>query len=82
MAKQRIVLLLVVCLSVMLLAAQPPSYTPPRLPPHKPGVSQEEYKQEVEKAIKQQRQEHLKQADEYISLAATEAWTHLLRTCK
>ena len=79
MAKQRIILLVAVCFSLALLAAQPPSYTPPRFPPRKPGMSREEHQKEMEKAIEQYRQQNLKRIEEYGSLMGKEAWKHLLR---
>jgi hypothetical protein len=78
MTKQRIILLLVVCFSMLVLAAQPPDFKIPKIPPPKPGMSNEEYRKQVEDIHKQSRQEQEARNREYLTLMATEAWTHLL----
>lgn len=79
MAKQRIILLLVACFSLTLLAAQPPDFKIPKIPPLKPGTSREEYRRQVEQAHKQHREEQIDRHIEYSNLMATAAWKHLLR---
>ncbi len=79
MPKQRIILVLVACFSLALLAAQPPDFKIPKIPPLKPGTSREEYRRQVEQAHKQHREEQIDRHIEYSNLMATEAWKYLLR---
>jgi hypothetical protein len=75
MATQKIILVLVACLSLTLSAAQAPIRGPLRPPMFKPGMSHKEW----EKAFEQQRRQHLKEAAEHTNLLAREAWKRLLR---
>ncbi len=79
MAKQRIILVLVVCFSLTTLAAQRPSGMLPKLPLRKQGMSAEEHRKEVEKAIEQHKQQEADRSKEYINLMARQAWKRLLR---
>ena len=78
MAKNRIILVVVACFSVAVLAAPTPSGMPLKFPLWKRGMSAEEHRKEVEKAIEQHRQQRLKRAKERINLKARQAWKRLL----
>jgi hypothetical protein len=77
--RQGIILLLVECFSFVLLAEQTSSFVPPRLPQYKPGMSREEYKKEIDKALEQHREEQIDRNIEYMNVMGTKAWVHLLR---
>lgn len=77
MAKQRIILVVLVCFSLTALAAQRPSGMP-KLPLRKRGMSTEEYRKEVEKAIEQHDRQEAERSKEYINLMARQAWKQLL----
>lgn len=81
MAKQRIILISVVCLSIAVFAGQTPSQKPisPFPPRLLPGMTDEEYKKEMGKWIFQRRQQRLKREEERIKLLARQAWQRLLR---
>ena len=78
MTKHKILIVFVVCFSVAL-AGQGPSYMPPKIPPPKPGMTAEEHKEEVRKAIEQHKQQERERDKEYMNFMANEAWKNLLR---
>jgi len=81
MAKKITILVLVVCFSIAVFAGKTPSQKqispfPPRL---LPGMTDEEYKKEMEKWLFQSRQQRLKRDEEDMKRMAREAWKRLLR---
>jgi hypothetical protein len=78
MAKYKILIVLVVCFSVAL-AGQGPSYMPLKIPLPKPGMTAEEQKEEVRKAIEQHKRQERERDKEYMDLMARQAWIRLLR---
>ncbi len=79
MAKKIIILVLVVCFSITVLAAPTPSGMPLKLPLRKRGMSAEEHRKEVEKAIEQHKQQEADRSKEYMDLMVRQAWKRLLR---
>jgi len=79
MIKNRIMLVFIACFSAVLLAAQTPSFTPRKLPPRKSGMTDEEYRKEIEKAIEQRRQSERNMRNEQIEAMFPQAWKRLLR---
>lgn len=79
MAKKIIILILVVCFSLTVLAAPTPSFMPPKFPPRKRGMTNEEFKKEMEKWVFQYKQQRLKKSEERMMVKAREAWKRLLR---
>ena len=78
MAKKIIILVSVVCFSIATLAAPTPSGMP-KLPLRKRGMSAEEHRKEVEKAIEQHKQQEADRSKEYMDLMVRQAWKRLLR---
>ena len=78
MANHKILILFVVCFSVAL-AGQGPSYMPLIIPLPKPGMTAEEHKEEVRKAIEQHKRQERERDKEYMDLMARQAWIRLLR---
>lgn len=74
MTKQRIVLAAIMCFSVAVLQAQRPN-----LPQRKPGMTDDEYGTEVEKAFEQARQQKREKDRQRINLMTREAWKRELR---
>ena len=79
MAKNRIILVVIACFSVAVLAAPTPSFMPLKFPPRKRGMTNEEYKKEMEKWVFQCKQQRLKKSEERMMVKAREAWKRLLR---
>jgi hypothetical protein len=75
MAKHKILIVSVACLSIAL-AGQRQSYMPP-LP--KPGMTSEEYKKQVKEWFDEQRRLKREKDKEYMNLLARQAWIRLLR---
>ena len=78
MAKNKILIVSVICFSVAF-AGQSPSYGPLIIPPWKPGMTAEEHKEEVRKAIEQHKRQERERTKEYMDLMARQAWIRLLR---
>jgi len=78
MAKHKILIVSFVCFSVVS-AGQRPSYMPPKIPLPKPGMTAEENKEEVRKAIEQHKRQERERDKEYMDLMARQAWIRLLR---
>lgn len=74
MTKLRIVLAAIILLSVAVLEAQRPN-----IPPRKPGMTDEEYGKEIQKAFEQARQQKREKDSEHIRLMFREAWKRELR---
>jgi len=81
MAKKITILVLVVCFSIAVFAGKTPSQKQisPFPSSFLPGMTDEEYKKELEKWSFQRRQQRLKRDEEYMKLLAREAWKRLLR---
>ena len=79
MAKQRIILVLVVCFSLTTLATQRPPGMLPKLPLRKQGMSAEEHRKEIEKAIEQHSKQEADRSKKYMDLMVRQAWKRLLR---
>lgn len=79
MAKKRIILVVIACFSVAVLAVQTPSFMPPKRPHRKPGMTDEEYRNDIEKAHEEWKQQRSKASEKRINLMAREAWKRLLR---
>lgn len=79
MAKYKIILISVVCISVAVLAGQRPPYMPPKLPLPKPGMTSEEYSQEIKKFFEQHKRQERERSIEYMNFLSRQAWKHLLR---
>jgi hypothetical protein len=75
MAKYKILIVSVACLSITL-AGQRQSYMPP-LP--KPGMTSEEYKKQIKEWLDHQRKQEQDRDKEYMNLLARQAWIRLLR---
>jgi hypothetical protein len=52
---------------------------PPKIPLPKPGMTAEEHKEEVRKAIEQHKRQERERDKEYMDLMARQAWIRLLR---
>jgi len=78
MAKHKILIVSFVCFTVAL-AGQRPSYMPPKIPLPKPGMTSEEHKEEVIRAIEQHKQQERDRNKESMDLMARQAWIRLLR---
>lgn len=85
MTKQRIILVVIVCFSGVILAAQTRSsaFKERRFPPRKPGMTDEEYSKEIMKLMKEPwekaEQERRRSSEERRRLMRREAWKRLLR---
>lgn len=79
MAKKRIILIVIACFSAVLLAAQTPSSILGKHPPRKPGMTDEEYSKEIEKAREQRRQSEKKKLRERVEAMRPPAWKRLLK---
>ena len=79
MTKNRTILVAIACFSAVLLAAQTPSFTPRRLPPRKPGMTDEEYRKEIEKVVEHRMDQDRKIRQERIEAMFPQAWKGLLR---
>jgi len=80
MARQRITILLVICFSLTLLGAEPPSRVvrKPVDPKLLRDLTDEEAQKKIEENYLQQRQEQIDKNIEYMNLMGTKAWTRLL----
>ena len=61
------------------MAAQTPSFTPRRLPPRKTGMTDEEYRKEIEKVVEKRMDQDRKIRQERIKAMFPQAWKRLLR---
>ena len=78
MAKKKTIFLLIVCISLTIFAGQSKRF-PLKRPQYKHGMTNEEYKKEMENWHFQNRQQRLKKSEERMKVMAREAWKRLLR---
>ena len=79
MARHKIILISVACLSVAVIGGQSSSYMPPKFPLRKLGMTSEEFHKETEKFFEQQMRQKRDRNKEYMNLMARQAWMRLLQ---
>ena len=62
------------------MADQTPSFTSQKLPPRKPGMTDEEYRKEIEKTVENRMDQDRKMRQKRIKAMFPQAWKRLLRT--
>jgi len=79
MIKHKKILISVVCYSMAVLGDQRPPHMPPTFPIRKPGVTKEEFHNEVEEFLEQKRRQKREINKEHMNFLVRQAWPRLLR---